>query len=138
MLKRLSNQTKGGLEHLEELKDKNNRLYEMYLLKEDLLSMYENCSTGKEAFEHILSWADTVKKAKYAKLEKFVKTLATHIMGVLNWFKHKISNGKAEGINNKIKSIMRNAYGYKNMHYFRLKILQKCGYLMYAHPHFLN
>ena len=50
--------------------------------------------------------------------------------GILNWFETHISNGAAEGLNNKIQSIKRQAFGYKDFEYFRLKILQKCGHLM--------
>lgn len=49
---------------------------------------------------------------------------------ILNWFDTPISNGKAEGVNNVIKSVLKRAYGYKNFEYFRLKVLQKCGLLM--------
>ncbi|HSX38440.1 MAG TPA: transposase, partial [Chlamydiales bacterium] len=32
------------------------------------------------------------------------------------------SNGKAEGINNKIKTLKRQAYGYRDMEYFKLRL----------------
>ncbi|MBK7961877.1 MAG: transposase [Bdellovibrionales bacterium] len=35
----------------------------------------------------------------------------------------------SEGINNVIKTMKRKAYGYRNMGYFRLEIMQVCGYL---------
>ncbi len=35
----------------------------------------------------------------------------------------------AEGINNVIKNLKRRSYGFRNMEYFRLKIMQVCGYL---------
>jgi hypothetical protein len=36
-------------------------------------------------------------------------------------------------MNNVIKALKRRAYGYRNMEYFRLKILQQCGYLNSRH-----
>ena len=36
----------------------------------------------------------------------------TTLQGLLSYFEHKIDNGKAEGINNKIKVLKRHAYGY--------------------------
>lgn len=138
LLKRLASQNLMGKRQLNELKNQNNRLYELYLLKEDLLGMYETCQSPKQAFKYIVSWAKFIHEKGFKCLEKFVKTLASHIHGVLNWFTHRISNGRIEGINNKIKTIKRNAYGYKDPYYFRLKVLQKCGYLMNAHPLFLK
>ena len=35
----------------------------------------------------------------------------------------------SEGINSVIKMLKRRAFGYRNMEYFRLKIMQVCGYL---------
>ena len=36
---------------------------------------------------------------------------------------HEISTGKPEGINNKIKTMKRQAYGYRDEKFFELKIL---------------
>ena len=49
---------------------------------------------------------------------------------ILNWFDFNISNAKSEGLNNVIKTFLKRAYGYKNFDYFRMKVLQKSGYLM--------
>ena len=46
-----------------------------------------------------------------------------------NYFQCKVTNGVSEGINRVIKGLKWQAYGYKDMDYFALKILQKAGYL---------
>ncbi|MSP19803.1 MAG: hypothetical protein EXR74_09575 [Bdellovibrionales bacterium] len=43
------------------------------------------------------------------------------------------TTGVAEGINRVIKGLKWQAYGYKDMECFKLKILQKCGYLNYRY-----
>jgi transposase len=43
--------------------------------------------------------------------------------GILAWYDHHISTAKFEGINNKIKTIKRKAYGYRDEKFFELKIL---------------
>ena len=48
---------------------------------------------------------------------------------ILNIFDHRISTAVSEGINNKIKRLRRMAYGYKDVHYFMLKIHKHCGLL---------
>ena len=55
--------------------------------------------------------------------------LVTKDGSILEYFVHKVSNGFAEGINNKIKVIKRMAYGFHDFEYFRLKILAATGYL---------
>jgi transposase len=48
---------------------------------------------------------------------------------LLNYFLCKITTAISEGINNKIKRLSRMAYGYRDVHYFLLKIHQDCGLL---------
>ncbi|MBL4886860.1 MAG: transposase, partial [Planctomycetaceae bacterium] len=43
--------------------------------------------------------------------------------GILAWYDHPISTGPLEGLNNKIKTLKRTAYGYRNQECFKLKIL---------------
>jgi transposase len=40
----------------------------------------------------------------------------------LNYFKHRITNAAAEGINNKIKTMKRQAYGFRDLGYFKLRL----------------
>ncbi len=42
---------------------------------------------------------------------------------ILNYFDYRITNGFVEGKKNRIKIIKRMAYGYRNIHTFRMKIL---------------
>jgi len=42
---------------------------------------------------------------------------------ILNYFDYRITNGFVEGKNNRIKTIKRAAYGYRNMDNFRMRIL---------------
>ena len=39
--------------------------------------------------------------------------------GILAWYDCHISTGKVEGINNKIKVMKRNAYGFRDERYFK-------------------
>ena len=57
------------------------------------------------------------------------KRLLRHAKSILEYFIHRVSNGFAEGINNKIKVIERMAFGLHDFEYFRLKILSVTGYL---------
>lgn len=130
ILKRSGNLSNRNKEHLEQLKEKNEPLYEMYLLKEDFLDIFQKGRTRSEGDEMIKAWIDDVLKLKCKKLKSFARTVLKRIDTILNWFDHPISNGKAEGVNNVIKSLLKRAYGYKDFDYFIAKILQKCGYLM--------
>ena len=52
----------------------------------------------------------------------FSNLLESHIDGIVSHATYKISSGKIEGINNKIKTLRRQAYGLPDDEYFFLKI----------------
>lgn len=56
-------------------------------------------------------------------LRKLALSLLSHFQGILNYFNHRITNGKIEGVNNKIKTLKRQAYGYRDNDYFKLRLL---------------
>ena len=57
------------------------------------------------------------------EFKALLHTLANWREEILNYFDYPISNGFVEGKNNRIKTIKRMAYGYRNMDNFRLRIL---------------
>ena len=55
-------------------------------------------------------------------LSKFADTLMAHRAGILAYYDYPISTGPLEGTNNKIKTMKRQAYGFRDMDFFKLKI----------------
>jgi len=49
-------------------------------------------------------------------------TLSVHRVGLLAYYDIPISTGPLEGTNNKIKTLQRQAYGYRDIEFFRLRI----------------
>lgn len=68
-------------------------------------------------------WTREAIASRVPALQKFGRNLAAKKDQVLAWYDNKISTGKLEGINNKIKTMKRQAYGYRDMKFFELKIL---------------
>lgn len=56
-------------------------------------------------------------------LTRFAKTLAAHRTGILAYYDYPISTGQLEGTNNKIKTMKRQAYGFRDQEFFKLRIL---------------
>ena len=57
------------------------------------------------------------------EFKELLHTLTNWREEILNYFDYRITNGFVEGKNNRIKTIKRMAYGYRNMDNFRLRIL---------------
>ncbi len=56
-------------------------------------------------------------------MQKMANTLRNHESEILAYFDHPISTGPLEGINNKIKTLKRQAYGFRDIEYFKLRLL---------------
>jgi transposase len=54
---------------------------------------------------------------------QFADTLEENLEGVLNYCHYPISTGPWEGTNNKIKTMKRQAKGFRDDEFFKLKIL---------------
>ena len=54
----------------------------------------------------------------------FVHLLERHLTGIYTFAKHRISTGKLEGLNNKIKTERRKGYGYPDDEYFFLRLME--------------
>jgi len=113
-------------EALDSLIEQNNTLYVAYLLKEQVLDVFEegDAITG---IVRLYKWFENVRKAGMEQFNGVIETMKKYLYGIVNYFKHQLTNAASEGINTKINVIKRMAYGFKDMEYFKLKILQSCG-----------
>ena len=99
----------------------NAPLFTAYLLKEALGLLWEQPSwAGMREF--LKEWCHTAQTSGIRQMQQMAKTLIKHQQGILNWWKHRINNGRMEGINNKIKTLLRQTYGLRDERYFVLKL----------------
>lgn len=101
--------------------DMNKPLSKAYYLKEQFREIWTQ--TGKDEAEKVMN--DVVKQAKESKVPQMIKMAATimaHRKGILARYDCRISTGKVEGINNKIKVMKRTEYGFRDERYFELRL----------------
>lgn len=100
----------------------NESLAAAYYLKEDLRELWDQPSKACAA-AHLDLWIMQAEWSGIRILMQFAKTLAAHRTGILAWYDHPISTGPLEGTNHKIKTMKRQAYGFRDLEFFKLKIL---------------
>ncbi len=127
ILKRRKTLNETEKETIDALKEKNDTLYDAYLLKEQVLDIFDE-EKEMTAVARFGTWFENVTSSGISQFEPVVRTVKTYFFGIQNYFKHRVTNAGAEGINNKINVIKRKAYGYRDLEYFMLKILQSCGW----------
>ena len=100
----------------------NKPLATAYYLKEDFRQLWSqrNKRTAERFFD---GWLARAQASAIGILERFAEMLEHHRRGILAYYDHPISTGPLEGINNKIKTMKRQAYGFRDLEFFKLKIL---------------
>jgi transposase len=99
----------------------NESLAIAYYLKEDLRQFWEQ-PNKPTAGRFLRDWMARAVASKIPMLIKFAHLLGGYRSGLLAWYDHPISTGPLEGTNNKIKTLQRRAYGYRDHLYFKLRI----------------
>jgi transposase len=100
----------------------NKTLFFAYYMK-DALRMIWQCDGKRDARKVLDSWIALADVSGIRMLKTFARTLAAHREGILAWYDYRISTGPLEGTNNKIKTMSRQAYGFRDIEYFMLRIL---------------
>jgi transposase len=100
----------------------NQPLASAYYLKEDLRQIWSQ--PNKRTARRVLrDWVARARASGIRMLVKFADTLEEHQEGVLNYYDYRISTGPLEGTNTKIQLMKRQAYGFRDHEFFKLKIL---------------
>jgi transposase len=107
---------------LQEALKLNEPLATAYYLKEDLRRFWEQ--PGKRfATTFLDGWIKRAEASGIRILQQMAKTMAAHRSGLLAYYDVMISSGPMEGTNNKIKTMKRQAYGFRDREFFKLRIL---------------
>ena len=72
-------------------------------------------------------WYCWATHSRLAPVIKVAKMLKRHLPNVLSYFTHRITNAVSEGLNSKIQSIKKMAYGFRNLEHFKTAIYFHCG-----------
>ena len=103
------------------LLQENQLLFTLDLVKEKLTLAYSRKDEALMA-EDIISIMDICRATENRHLQWFERLLGNHFEGIIAHATYNISAGKIEGINNRIKTLRRQGYGYPDDEYFFLKL----------------
>jgi transposase len=119
-------------ENLDPERDEHQRLQEAlrlnaplataYYLKEDLRQIW--MQPDKRTARRVLrDWLARARASEVRMLVQFADTLESYQEGILAYYDYPISTGPLEGTNTKIQVMKRQAYGFRDREFFKLKIL---------------
>jgi transposase len=112
----------------EELCERDLKTARAWAYKETFIEFWAqpDAATGQAFFK---DWFRTVRRSKIEPLKKAASTFKDHLLGLLNYFMHPITNALTEGFNSRIQAIKADARGFRRFANYRVRILFYCGKL---------
>ncbi len=99
-----------------------------YSMKENIRNLW-NMPTPDEGMKYWESWYSWVIHSSVDAMKDVARMMKVHLTSIMNYFIHRITNARAEGINSKIALIEKMAYGYRNKEHLKTAIYFRCGNL---------
>ena len=114
---------------LEDLKERFPPLKALAEAREGLRAVFEDRGvlTVEEGKEWLLAWMEQVKGLGLEALRGFSATLTRWLDGIANYFATRSSNGRTEGFNHALRSVLWRAFGMQNFSNFRQRVLDRFG-----------
>jgi len=128
------NLTQLEIERVAHVQKTNLPLYRGYLLKESLAAILD----GKQinvARAKLGEWIAWATRSQLAPFQKLAGTVKKHAEGILAYVATGLSNGRTEGMNGKIRTITRRAFGFHNVQSLIGLIFLCCSGLVLAPVH---
>ena len=112
---------KGERTRLDDALRLNLPLATAYYMKDEFRCFWE-LKTLTQAKRFLDDWCRRADASGVSVLRQMATTFRLHRTGLLNYHRCPISTGPLEGLNNKIKTLQRQAYGYRDREFFQLRI----------------
>ena len=97
-----------------------------HTLKEEFRTICEEAPDRARAAERLREWLAAAQASGVRAIEEFGRFVKRWWEPILNYFVNRTTNGRVEGLNNKIKLIKRRAFGFRVDDHFRLRVLMEC------------
>lgn len=97
--------------------------------RERLRLLFEDAEidTAAAGLKYLRAWMQEARALGVKALDSFCKTLDHWLEKIANYFVKRASNGRVEGFNSGLRSILRRAFGMLNFEHFRLRVLDRFG-----------
>ena len=97
-----------------------------WAIKESLRDLWGYHRTGW-AERHWKGWYFWATHSRLTPVIEAARTIQRHLPNVLTFFTHRVTNAVSEGLNSKIQTIKKMAYGFRNLEHFKTAIYFHCG-----------
>lgn len=113
-------------EHFEQIRTRELKTARAWALKESLRQFWNYQSLGW-ATRFWKRWYFWATHSRLGPMADAAKLIARHLPNVLTYFRHRVTNAVAEGLNSKIATVQKRACGYRNRDHFKIAVYFHCG-----------
>ncbi len=111
---------------LQEIRARNEPLSRAYELKESLRGILDRRQVNVARVK-LNEWADWASRSLLAPFVRVAGTIRKYMDGILEYVRTGLNNGRAEGMNNKVRAITKRAYGFHHAASLIGMVLLCCG-----------
>ena len=127
MLKNPGDLTERQDETLKRIKRTGGALWRAYEMKESLRAVFAGDLTNDEVSELLERWCSRAARSRIVSFVKLSKTIRAHKDGIMASIELGVSNGRVEGLNIKVRSIIARCYGLHSAEATLALVMLSCG-----------
>ena len=135
LLKRPENLTDDQSTTLRKLRRRGGDLWRAYSLKEAFREIFAGDLDAEETTELLDRWCSKASRSRLPAFVTVAKTIRKFRDGILAAIRLGVNNGRAEGLNNHVRLIIRRAYGFHSAKAALALVMLSCGPIELLLPH---
>lgn len=135
MLKNPEDLTDTQTAQLAKLKRRRSAIWRAYEMKEQFRAIFAGDLETAEAIEALDRWTTRALRSRLTPFVKAARTMRDRRGIIINALEQGISNGRVEGLNTKVRLIIRRAYGFHSADAALALVMLACGPIDITLPH---
>ena len=93
-----------------------------YRLATGLGTIFRSCKSKEQAFKKLALWYNEVEDCGLDSFKTVARSIQTHYLDILNFFKNRSTNASAESFNAKIKAFRSSSRGVRDIPFFLFRL----------------
>jgi transposase len=135
LLKNPDNLTDRQADQLARIRRRRGIIWRAYEMKEQFRAIFNGDLEPADAIALLDRWCARAQRSRLAPFVKVARTMRERRRLIVNALEHGISNGRVEGLNTKVRLIIRRGYGFHSADAALALVMLACGPINLQLPH---
>jgi transposase len=135
LLKRPEDLTDRQAETLAGIRRTGGAMWRAYRLREAMREIFAGDLDADEAETLLGRWCSWAQRCRLEPFVRCARTIRSHLGGIVATVRLGINNGRLEGLNNRVRLIVRRAFGFHSARAALALVMLSCGPIELLLPH---